>query len=127
MPGWVHEGMPIATLFRCFKIEALATGVDEVSYLVGSAGPDGYIDIIVPPDERPLPPASADAGCVWDGYFCDFTTRHWQTDCRRPAHRKLYDATEAALAMLRPGCVAGDLFRAMDAELRPPSGTARRR
>ena len=130
LPGWVHEGMPIATLFRRFKIEALATGVDDVSYLVGSAGPDGYIDIIAPPDERPLAAGDVlmlDTGCVWDGYFCDFD-RNFAIGkpiaAAQEAHRKLYDATEAALAMLRPGCVAGDLFRAMDAELRPPSGTA---
>lgn len=130
LPGWVHEGMPIATLFRRFKIEALATGVDDVSYLVGSAGPDGYIDIIAPPDERPLAAGDVlmlDTGCVWDGYFCDFD-RNFAIGkpiaAAQEAHRKLYDATEAALAMLRPGCVAGDLFRAMDAELRPPSSTA---
>jgi len=128
LPDWIHEGMPLATLFRRFKIEALGAGVDDVSYLVGSAGPDGYDDIIAPPDERPLATGDVlmlDTGCVWDGYFCDFD-RNFAIGRPAPAaqeaHRRLFDATEAALAMLRPGCVAADLFRVMDAELRPPSG-----
>lgn len=128
LPGWVAAGMPIAELFRRFKIEALGAGVDDVSYLVGSAGPEGYDDIIAPPDERPLANGDVlmlDTGCVWDGYFCDFDRNFAigkPSEAAREAHRRLYDATEAALEMLRPGCVAADLFRAMDAELRPPSG-----
>ncbi|MGC6453653.1 MAG: M24 family metallopeptidase [Candidatus Puniceispirillaceae bacterium] len=129
LPEWVHEGMPIAAMFRRFKIEALGAGVDDVSYLVGSAGPEGYLDIIAPPDERPLASGDVlmlDTGCVWDGYFCDFDRNFAigrPAAAAQEAHRKLYDATEAALEMLRPGCVAGDLFRAMDAVLRPPSAT----
>ena len=128
LPGWVHEGMPIAELFRRFKIEALAASVDDVSYLVGSAGPEGYDDIIAPPDERPVAAGDVlmlDTGCVWDGYFCDFD-RNFAIGkpgaAAQEAHRRLYDATEAALAAVRPGCVAADLFRVMDAELRPSDG-----
>ena len=130
LPNWAGDGMPLAALFRRFKVEALGAGVDDVSYLVGSAGPEGYDDIIAPPDERPLTTGDVlmlDTGCVWDGYFCDFDRNFAigkPVAAAQEAHRKLYDATEAALAMLRPGCVAGDLFRVMDAELRPPSGTA---
>jgi len=129
LPGWAHEGMPLAALFRRFKIEALGAGVDDVSYLVGSAGRDGYDDIIAPPDERPLAVSDVlmlDTGCVWDGYFCDFDRNFaigTPVAAAQEAHRKLFDATEAALAILQPGCVAGDLFRAMDAELRPATGS----
>ena len=54
MPQWVSAGMPLDALFRQFKINALEAGVDDVSYLVGAAGPGGYGDIIAPPTARPL-------------------------------------------------------------------------
>ena len=40
-------------------------------------------------------------------------------DTAHQAHHQLYDATEAALAILRPGIRAKDLHAAMDAVLRP--------
>ena len=63
-----------------------------------------------------------DTGCVWDGYFSDFD-RNFSIG-RAPteaqdAHKKLFDATEAALSILRPGITAADLFTAMDEILRP--------
>ena len=75
LPRWAIAGMPLNELFRQFKIKALEAGVDDVSYLVGSAGPDGYTDIIAPPTDRPLASGDVfmlDTGCVWDGHFSDF-------------------------------------------------------
>lgn len=124
MPGWVSEGMPLAELFRQFRIAALGAGVDDVSYLVGSAGPEGYDDIIAPPDERPLENGDVlmlDTGCVWDGYFCDFD-RNFAIGsaslAAQDAHHRLDDAVEAALMAVRPGASARDLFTAMDRVLR---------
>ena len=117
--------MPLAELFRRFRIEALGTGVDDVSYLVGSAGPDGYDDIIAPPDDRPLQAGDVlmlDTGCVWDGYFCDFDRNFAigrASQAALDAHHRLDDAIEAALMTVRPGALARDLFTAMDRVLRP--------
>ena len=76
IPNWVNAGVGLDELFRQFKIKALEAGVDDdVSYLVGSAGPGGYKDIIAPPSSRPLASGDVfmlDTGCVWDGYFSDF-------------------------------------------------------
>jgi len=125
LPNWVTAGMPLAELFRRFRIEALGTGVDDVSYLVGSAGPEGYDDIIAPPDERPLQTGDVlmlDTGCVWDGYFCDFDRNFaigTPSSAARDAHHRLDDAVEAALMAVRPGVAARDLFVAMDRVLRP--------
>lgn len=125
VPDWVTAGMPIAELFRRFRIEALGTGVDDVSYLVGSAGPDGYDDIIAPPDERPLQAGDVlmlDTGCVWDGYFCDFDRNFAigrASQAALDAHHLIDDAIEAALMTARPGAMARDLFTAMDRVLRP--------
>ena len=125
MKDWNLSGMPLAELFRSFKIAALKAGVDEVSYLVGGAGPDGYTDIIAPPGERPLQKGDVlmlDTGCVWDGYFCDFDRNFAIVDAcetAKEAHRKLYDATDAAMDILRPGIRACDLYTAMDSIIRP--------
>ncbi len=93
--------------------------------LVGSAGPDGYDDIIAPPSDRPLAAGDVlmlDTGCAWDGYFCDFD-RNFAigsvSQTVRDAHYRLDDAVEAALDVVRPGIAARDLFLAMDAVLRP--------
>ena len=125
LPEWVGAGIPLSGLFRRFKSEALGTGVDDVSYLVGSAGPDGYDDIIAPPSDRPLAAGDVlmlDTGCVWDGYFCDFDRNFAISSASqtvRDAHYRLDDAVEAALNVVRPGIAARDLFHAMDAVLRP--------
>lgn len=125
VPDWVHAGLPLAEMFRQFKIRALEAGVDDVSYLVGSAGPGGYFDIIAPPNERPLAVGDIfmlDTGCLWDGYFCDFDRNFaigTASDGALAAHQQLFDATEAALAIAKPGTRACDLYQAMDAILRP--------
>ena len=125
IPSWVVAGMPLDEMFRQFKIKALEAGVDDVSYLVGSAGPNGYKDIIAPPSNRPLASGDVfmmDTGCVWDGHFCDFDRNfaiHHASDAANEAHHRLFDATEAALDILRPGIASHDLFSAMDRILRP--------
>ena len=124
LPNWVAEGLPLAELFREFKRAALAAGADDVSYLVGGAGPEGYDDIIAPPDGRPLTNGDVlmlDTGCVWDGYFCDFDRNFaigHAAAAAQDAHRKLHDAIEAALPLARPGTSASELFAAMDRVLR---------
>ena len=125
VPEWVSAGMPLDQLFRDFKRDALGRGVDDVSYLVGAAGAGGYQDIIAPPSTRPLANGDIlmlDTGCVWDGYFCDFDRNYaigTPSAAAQQAHHRLYDATDAALEMLRPGITPQDLFVTMDRILRP--------
>ncbi|MDG2405855.1 MAG: Xaa-Pro peptidase family protein [Paracoccaceae bacterium] len=130
VPDWVAVGMPLSEVFRHFKIKALHAGVDDVSYLVGSAGQGGYRDIIAPPTDRALRNRDVlmlDTGSVWDGYFSDFDRNFAIGSASDPAHMAhhcLYDATEAALAVVRPGIKAKDLYAAMDTVLRPDAGSA---
>lgn len=129
VPDFVRPGMPLSEVFRQFKIQALQAGIDDVSYLVGSAGPGGYFDIIAPPSDRPLAQGDVfmlDTGSLWDGYFSDFDRNFAvgsATDAAHKAHETLYDATEAALALCKPGSTARDLYHAMDAVLRPDAAT----
>ena len=58
---------------------------------------------------------------IWDGYFSDFD-RNFSIGTAsaeaQDAHKKLFDATEAALSIIRPGIKAADLFTTMDGILR---------
>ncbi len=125
VPAWLQAGMPFDDCFRRFKIDALERGVDDVSYLVGGVGAGGYDDIIGPPVSKALATGDVlmfDTGCVWDGYFSDFDRNFGIGSASieaQDAHKKLFDATEAALSILRPGITAADLFAAMDDVLRP--------
>ena len=49
---FVEVGMGDDEIFRAFKLRCLAAGVDDVAYLVGAAGNQGYDDIISPPAGR---------------------------------------------------------------------------
>ena len=125
VPDWLQPGMPFDSCFRYFKIDALERGVDDVSYLVGGVGAGGYDDIIAPPVSKAMANGDVlmfDTGCVWDGYFSDFDRNfsigRASTEAQ-DAHKKLFDATEAALSILRPGITAADLYNSMDEILRP--------
>ena len=108
---------------RAFKIECLARGVDDMPYLAVAAGPGGYGDIISPPSGRNLTPGDVlilDTGCVYDGYFCDFDRNfafHQADDDTRRAYETAYRATDAGLALARPGTTCAELFHAMQAVL----------
>jgi Xaa-Pro aminopeptidase len=119
VPEIVSEGQPLEEVFRTFRREALALGVDDVPYLVGAADQGGYIDVISPPSRRPLRAGDVlmlDTGCTWDGYFCDFD-RNWAIgradDTARRAYDVLWRATEAGVETARPGNTCRDLFDAM--------------
>lgn len=122
-PDLFEAGQSDIEAFRAFKIECLRQGVDDVSYLVGGAGPGGYGDIISPPAGRPLAHGDVlilDTGCTFDGYFCDFN-RNFAFGAADDSARRAYDtvwrATEAGFNAARPGATCADLFRAMQAVL----------
>ena len=97
----------------------LTEGAEDVPYLVGGAGQGGYADVISPPSDQPLENGDIlmlDTGATLGGYFCDFDRNFAigkaSDQCRR-AHETLHRATEAALAIARPGRTCRDLFEAM--------------
>jgi len=119
VPAQISQEMPLEEVFRTFRREALAQGADDVPYLVGSAGPGGYVDVISPPSRRPLQMGDVlmlDTGATWDGYFCDFDRNYAigaADDAARRAYDVLWRATEAGLAAAKPGNSCRDLFQAM--------------
>lgn len=119
LPSWAKTGMSVGEVFTQFKISALQSGVDDVSYLVGNAGAGGYDDIISPPGPDPIVEGDVlmlDTGCVWDGYFCDFDRNFGFGEVAQEAHdayEVLWQATEDALNQLQVGMTSSELFGIM--------------
>lgn len=118
-PDQLRPGMSEVEIFRCFKIACLERGIDDVDYLVGGAGPGGYMDIISPPSPRGVRAGDIlmlDTGAVFDGYFCDFD-RNFAfgsvSSAAEKAYAVLLDATEAGLEATRSGATCADIYHAM--------------
>lgn len=131
VPELIAQGMPLEEAFRAFRCAGLAQGADDLPYLVGGAGPGGYVDVISPPGPRRLQEGDIlmlDTGASWDGYFCDFDRNFAigsADDVARRAYDVLWRATEAGLAAAKPGNSICDLFQAMQrviAEMAPQGG-----
>jgi Xaa-Pro aminopeptidase len=118
-PALFQQGQTLADAFRAFKIALLEEGAEDVPYLVGGAGQDGYADVISPPDAQPLVAGDIlmlDTGASLRGYFCDFDRNFAigrPSDTARQAHETLYRATEAGLVAARPGNTCAAVFLAM--------------
>lgn len=109
------------------SIEALRRGADKTPYVVVECGHGGYENIMMGPDDRPIGHGDimfVDTGSQYDGYFCDFD-RNYSVgvphDVVSRAHERMFRATEAGLAAIRPGRQARDVWRAV-AEIARPSG-----
>ena len=118
-----HVGQPLDQAFRDFKIALLEAGAEEVPYLVGGAGQDGYLDVISPPSSQPLKNGDIlmlDTGSSLKGYFCDFD-RNWAigkaSNLAKTAYSKLYNATEVALRKIRPGMTCEQVFSLINSSL----------
>lgn len=123
VPKLIAIGDTEREIFRSFKIDILRRGADDVPYLVGGAGYDGYNDIISPPSNRTMQPSDIlmlDTGSTFDGYFCDFDRNFAfgrPSDAARQAYDTLYQATEVGLRTARPGVSAATIFLSMWREL----------
>ncbi|MDF1791684.1 MAG: Xaa-Pro peptidase family protein [Thalassobaculaceae bacterium] len=125
MPEIAGAGMTEVEVFRAFRIACLEAGADDVDFLVGSAGPGGYGDIISPPTDRRLQSGDVlilDVGVVFDGYYCDFDRNFAvgpPSDAVRKSYETVWQATEVGIAAARAGATCAELFRAMNAVIAP--------
>lgn len=123
VPEIARPGRSLADVFRDFQVALLQEGADWVSYVAGAAGQGGYGDVISPAGPDPLRRGDVlmlDTGAVRDGYFCDFD-RNFSIGPASPkvarVHAALWEATEAALAEIRPGLLACDVHRILTGAL----------
>ena len=119
VPEFAGTGRPLDDVFRAFQVSLLQEGADWVSYVAGGAGPNGYADVISPAASAPLVAGDVlmlDTGAVRDGYFCDFDRNYSvgkASEAARRTHSALWQATEDALDVLRPGMLARDVHRVL--------------
>ncbi|MDG1411364.1 MAG: Xaa-Pro peptidase family protein [Acidimicrobiales bacterium] len=120
LPGLLSTGMTEREAFAAFRAEILRQGADDVPYLVGATGPGGIGDIIRQPSDREITDGDLlifDTGSTFDGYFSDFDRNFAFTTASpgaRDAYRSVWEATEAGLAVVRPGATTTDIFAAMN-------------
>ena len=120
LPSLLSTGMTERQAFAEFREEILRQGADDVPYLVGATGPGGIGDIIRQPSDREITDGDLlifDTGSTFDGYFSDFDRNFAFTTSSqgaRDAYRAVWDATEAGLAVVRPGATTTDIFTAMN-------------
>ena len=123
-----YKGQSLGEAFRAFKIELLNQGAEDVPYLVGGAGEGGYADVISPAGETRLCTGDVlmlDTGATLRGYFCDFDRNFaiaHANDVSKNAYATLYNATEAALKIARPGTTCAELYQAMAKNIGGDSG-----
>jgi Xaa-Pro dipeptidase len=130
LPTLISIGDTEREIFRTFKIELLRHGADDVPYLVGGSGFDGYDNIISPPTGRASQQGDIlmlDTGATFDGYFCDFDRNFAigaPSDAAQKAYEILYRATDAGFRAASPGAKAATLFQSMSRELEAWDGSA---
>lgn len=130
-PDLFRVGQPLSDAFRAFKIALLEEGAEDVPYLVGGVGPEGYGDVISPPSDAPLAEGDVlmlDTGATLQGYFCDFDRNFALGRAFEPAklaYAALHRATDAGLEAARPGTTCAELFHAMAAHLGGDSNVGR--
>ncbi len=119
LPGGVEPGDSEREICRKLGIDLLRRGADASPYVIAASGPGGYDNIIMGPTDR-VPNRGdiliIDTGTTFDGYFCDFDRNFAFGEApeeARRAHDVVYAATEAGLAVARPGITASDLCGAM--------------
>ena len=123
-------GQPLDSVFRAFKIAMLQNGADDVPYLVGGAGQGGYSDVISPPSQMPIEAGDIlmlDTGSTYEGYYCDFDRNvafGHASDAAKRAYQTLYQATEAGLAIARPGATCAQVYQAMLSVIEQAGGGA---
>ncbi len=130
VPDIIGTGMTEADAFRAFKIACLQQGADECAYLVGAASANGYEDIISPPSDQPIENGDVlilDTGCIFDGYYSDFDRNFAFSsvdELTRSAYQRVWDATEAGLACIRPGVSCAEVFHAMQSLMQDSDANA---
>jgi Xaa-Pro dipeptidase len=105
------------------QADLLAHGAEKMPYVIAVSGEHGYSCINMGPTDRVLDEGDVliiDTGRTFDGYFCDFDREFaFGTPCAdvRLAYEKVWNATSAGIAAVRPGIRTCDVWQAMASSL----------
>jgi Xaa-Pro dipeptidase len=106
---------------REMQLSLIEKGIDNVKYIVGKSGVNGYNSVVDGPTDKILVPGDIfviDTGAIFDGYFCDFdrnftinnkdnTIDHLFTE---KYNLFLWEATNEALKIAKPNNTFGDIW-----------------
>jgi Xaa-Pro aminopeptidase len=101
------------------QADLLAHGAEKMPYVIAVSGQGGYPCINMGPSDRTLERGDVliiDTGSTFDGYFCDFDREYAignPGDDVRRAYEKVWKATSAGIAAVRPGVRTCDVWQAM--------------
>ena len=111
----ISLGMSEIEIANIFKKDIIDNGGDHTLYLACTSGNNGYDQIICDPTDKKTSNGDVlvmDTGSTKDGYFCDFNRNYGfgeiateTEDC----YRCLWQATERAIAIAKPGISCSDL------------------
>ena len=118
LPSYVTAGDSEKEIMRKVQVDIIARGVDKTPYMMTISDRGGVRNFLMGPTNRRIGKGDVlcvDAGCTYDGYFCDFNRNYAigePTDELKRAHELLYKATTAGIRAARPGATAEDVFLA---------------
>jgi Xaa-Pro dipeptidase len=119
VPKLARTGMTEHELYRAFQVRLLTAGAERVPYVAIGSGFGGYDSIVRGPTSRKLGRGDIlgiDTGATVSGYWADFNRNYALGEPQAAAvaaYRTLWRAQDAALAALRPGMTANQLWRVM--------------
>lgn len=112
----VREGTTKSQIFRNFQMLCLEEGADNVPYLAGGFGANGYGDVISPADDQTIESGDIlmlDTGLVSNRYFCDFDRNFVlgkPNQLVADAHKKLVEASNLVINEIKPGMRCSDVY-----------------
>lgn len=119
LPKTAHAGQSLYDLAQGLKVRIIELGAEDVPYIIAASGQGGYPCVNLAPDRCPLRSGDVfvfDVAARYDGYYCDFdrdfAVGEPSADVRSQ-HRRLWDATEAGIAAIKPGLRMSDVWGAM--------------
>ena len=111
----ISLGMSEIEIANIFKKDIIDNGGDHTLYLACTSGNNGYDQIICDPTDKKTSNGDVlvmDTGSTKDGYFCDFNRNYGFGEIAaetKDCYRCLWQATESAIAIAKPGISCSDL------------------
>ena len=115
----INIGMSEIEICNIFKKELIENGAEHTLYISCASDKGGYDQIICSPSNKKVEDGDIliiDTGSTFDGYFCDFDRNFGFGKISKEsqdAYKVLWEATEAGLQKIRPGCSCSDISNAM--------------
>ena len=120
LPNKINIGMSEIEICNIFKRDLLTKGADHTLYMSCASGNGGYDQIICDPSEKKLKAGDVliiDTGSTLDGYFCDFDRNYGFGHIKKEvneAYLTLWQASEKALEIAKPGNTCANISNAMN-------------